>query len=122
MTLPSHLDCRRAKGRGWIAGGGDITGAFAFLGASCCVLPILLVNLGVSSALVANLAFFARARDWFIGLTFVFIAAGLFVALRGGRRPRPRFWIALGLALVLLAAAWVMPSYERELLQWIRPR
>ncbi len=107
---------------GWLAGGGLLSGAFAILGASCCVLPIILVNLGVSSALVANLVFFARAREAFMGLTLVLLAAGVVFALRGGRRPRLGFWIALGAGIVLLAAAWIMPLYERELLQWVRPR
>jgi mercuric ion transport protein len=113
---------RALRGRGWLAGGGVLSGAFALLGASCCVLPILLVNLGVSSALIANLAFFARAREAFMALTLALLAAGVVFALRGARRPRPGFWIALGAGLVLLAAAWIMPHYERELLQWVRPR
>lgn len=99
-----------------------LSGAFALLGASCCVLPIILVNLGASSALVANLAIVARARELFIVLTIVLLAAGAWFALRGGRRPRLQFWIMLAFALVLLAAAWIMPHYERELLQWVRPR
>jgi mercuric ion transport protein len=111
-----------SRGRGWLAGGGVLSGAFALLGASCCVLPIVLVNLGVSSALIANLAFFARAREVFMALTLVFLAAGVVFALRGGRRQRPGFWIALGAGLALLTAAWIMPHYERELLQWLRPR
>ncbi len=111
-----------SRGREWLAGGGIVSGVFALLGASCCVLPIVLVNLGVSSALVANLAFFARARDVFIVLTVVLFSAGLVFALRGGRRPQLGFWIALSGGLVLLTAAWIMPQYERELLQWVRPR
>jgi mercuric ion transport protein len=111
-----------SRGRGWLAGGGVLSGSFALVGASCCVLPVLLVNLGVSSALVANLAFFAHAREAFMALTLVLLVAGVFVALRGGQRPRLGFWTALGAGLVLLAAAWIMPHYERELLQWASPR
>lgn len=110
------------QARGWLAGGGVLSGVFALLGASCCVLPILLVNLGVSSALVSNLAVFARARDVFMGLTIVLLSAGTFLALRGGRRVRVQFWVALLAALILLAAAWIMPHFERDLLQWVHPR
>lgn len=105
-----------------IEGGGVISGMFAFVGASCCVLPIILVNLGLSSALVANLAFFARAREVFMGFTIALLLAGAIFALGAGRRQSVRFWIMLILALTLLAAAWFMPFYERELLQWVRSR
>jgi mercuric ion transport protein len=108
-------------GRGWLAGGGVISGALALLGTSCCVLPLVLVNLGISRALVAHLAFFVRARDVFIALTLVLLAAGVVVALYGGRRPRRRFWLAVGTGFALVAAAWLMPHYERDLVQWVRP-
>jgi hypothetical protein len=85
-------------------------------------LPILLVNLGLSSAVVANFAVFSRARDAFIALTRVRLAAGVVFALRGGRRPRLGFWNALGAGLVLPAAAWIVPRYGRELRQSVRLR
>jgi mercuric ion transport protein len=115
-------DSKTLPARGWLAGGSVLSGAAALLAASCCVLPILLVNLGVSSALVANLALFASVRELFMALTVLLLATAVVFALRGGRRPRRRFWIALGAALTLLAGATIMPRYERELLQWVRPQ
>ena len=53
MTAETDNDVtvtKASRANGWLAGGGVLGGFFAFLGASCCVLPILLVNLGVSSA------------------------------------------------------------------------
>lgn len=104
---------------GWLAGGGVVSGLLAFLGASCCVLPIILINLGLGSALVANLAVFARYRVWFIGIALALVVASIIFACRGGRRPRPRFWISAGGASLLLAAAWILPHYEGALLRWL---
>lgn len=118
MTLETDKSVT-PKGAGWLAGGGVFAGFFAFLGASCCVLPIILVNLGLSSAFVANLAMFARYRISFIGVAFALVVASIVFAYRGGRRPRPRFWISAGAALLLLTAAWIMPHYEGAMLRWL---
>ncbi len=116
MTEETH---KPANGAGLLVGGGVLSGLFAFLGASCCVLPIVLVNLGLGGAFVANLAVFARFRMWIIGAALAFIAASIVFALRGGRRPRARFRISVGAALVLVAAAWILPYYEGALLGWL---
>jgi len=107
------------RANSWLAGGGLLGGVFAFLGASCCVLPILLVNLGVSSALVANLGFFARYKTHFMIVAALLLAAAIVFALRGGRRPKLRFWISVAAAALLLAGAWILPHYEGELLRWL---
>ncbi len=117
MTEQNNNESSQKSGS-WFAGGGIIAGFFAFIGASCCVLPIILVNLGVSTALVGNLAFFARAQVWFQWLTLVLIAAGFFFAFRRGR-PRPRVIALLCLAVVLAVAAYVLPSYEGAILRWL---
>lgn len=121
MTVKTDKSVR-PKGAGWFAGGGVLAGFFAFLGASCCVLPIILVNLGLSGALVANLAILARFRVPIIGLALALVIASVALACRGGRRPRLRFWISAGVALLLAAAAWIIPHYEGALLQWLNPR
>lgn len=111
-----------SRANGWLAGGGLLGGVFAFLGASCCVLPILLVNLGVSGALVANLGFFARYKALFMIVAALLLAVAIVFALRGGRRPKVQFWISGALAALLLAGAWILPSYEGELLRWLNLR
>ena len=118
MTEETHKPLT-AKEAGLLAGGGVLSGLFAFLGASCCILPILLVNLGVGGALVANLAVFAGFRLWFIGAALVLVVASMFFAFRGGRRPRRGFWISAAAASLLIAAAWIMPHYEGTLLRWL---
>lgn len=108
-----------SRANGWLAGGGVLSGVFAFLGASCCVLPILLVNLGVSSALVANLGFFARYKNAFMIVAALLLAGAIVFALRGGRRPKARFWVSVAVAVLLLVGAWILPSYEGALLRWL---
>lgn len=125
MTIDTDNETTAAKGsraNGWLVGGGLMGGVFAFLGASCCVLPILLVNLGVSSALVANLGFFARYKTAFMIVAALLLAGAIVFAFRGGRRPKARFWVSVVTAVLLLAGAWILPSYEGELLQWLNLR
>lgn len=113
---------KASRANGWLAGGGVLGGFFAFLGASCCALPILLVNLGVSSALVANFGFFARYKNAFMIIAMLLLAGAIVFGLRGGRRPKTRFWISVSVAVLLLAGAWILPSYEGALLRWLNLR
>ena len=82
----------------WVAGIGAATGLGALIGASCCVLPLVLINLGFSAALMSNLGFFVRAKPYFMVLTVALIVLGLVAAFWKGRRPGSR-------AIVLLSAA-----------------
>ena len=106
------------KRGGWFASGGLIASLFAFIGASCCVLPIILVNLGVSTTLVAQLGFFARNQALFQWVTLALLIAATFFAFRNGR-PRMRVIVLLVIGFVLAAIAYVLPSYEREILEWL---
>jgi len=83
------MENKKPNKGGLFATGGTLTGIFAFIGASCCILPIILVNLGVSSALVSNLGFFARFRTWFMALTICLILGSFIYAYRSGRKPAP---------------------------------
>jgi len=107
------------RATGWFAGAGVLTGFFALLGASCCILPLVLVNIGMGSAFAANLGPLARWREPLIGVTALLLLAALIFAFRGGRRPRARFWISIGVASLLLATAWQRPQHELEILRWL---
>lgn len=108
---------------GWLASGGALSGLAAFVGASCCVLPIVLVNLGLGSALFAShLAFFARARPWFLGAAAALIAAAVIAAFRGGRRPRPAVAAMLVAATLFTVGAWWFPHIEPQVLRWLSLR
>jgi mercuric ion transport protein len=104
---------------GWIAGGGALSGLGALIGASCCVLPLILINLGVSAALVGKLAFVARFQHYFMGGAVILLAAAIVAAFWKGRRPGKRVVITLALAAALIVAAYVMPFYEPQLLRWV---
>ncbi len=106
----------------WVAGIGAVTGLGALIGASCCVLPLVLFNLGVSAALVSNLAFFAQAKPYLIVITAVLIVVGFATAFWKGRRPNRRILGVLTAAGLLAFAAVILPYYERELLQLVNVR
>ena len=110
---------KRPKKGGVMAGGSVLSGFAAFVGASCCVLPLILVNLGISTALVGKLAFFARAQHYFMGAAVVLLGAAIIAAFWKGRRPSKRVSITLVLAALLVVVAYIMPFYESQLLRWM---
>lgn len=121
MTDVTETGSGNRKRGGWLASGGVLASVFAFIGASCCVLPVILVNLGVSTALIANLGFFARNQALFQWVTLALLTAAAFFAFRNGR-PRTRVIILLVLGFSLAGVAYVLPSYEREILEWLNLR
>lgn len=102
----------------WLSRGSVFAALGSFIGASCCVLPILLVNIGVSSALVSNLAFFVRARPYLLAGTIVLIVLGMYIAFRNGR-PKRSTTMILCASVVIAAAALILPAYEPELQSWL---
>ena len=101
-----------------LALGGSLLGGFgAFIGASCCVLPLILFNLGVSSAVIAQLGFFARYKDVFFLCALALLVVGVAVAFYKGRRPTRLVAIIFIGAAVLICASYFLPMYEPELLR-----
>ncbi len=105
---------------GLLAGGGVFTGLGALLGASCCVLPILLVQLGVSTAFVAHLSLFANAKPFLMAATALIVAGGFITAFWGGRRPRRSVLVLLICAALLVAASSALPYFEGHIVRWMR--
>ena len=99
---------------------GIVSGFLALIGASCCVLPLVLINLGVSAALVSHLGVLARWQPWLLGLTLVLLAAGIGMMIRRGHRPGPWQSAIVFLAVALVIAAGLMPFFETDLLRWVR--
>jgi len=104
---------------GLFATGGTLTGVFAIVGASCCILPIILVNLGVSSALISHLGFVARFRSWFMALTICLVIGGFIYAYRGGRKPSRRILVFLVLAGILAIGSAILPYFEGDIQRWM---
>ena len=62
---------RRGAGL-WAAGG--VVGAL--LASSCCIVPLVLVMLGVSGAWIGNLSTLERYNPYFFAITLVLLAGG----------------------------------------------
>ncbi len=117
MTDEKH-NLRRANGGGWFAGGGVAASILAFIGASCCLLPIVLLNLGIGTAFAGNIAFLGKFQIWFQGLTIVLLAAGYYFAFRRGR-PSGRVLAWLIFATLFAAVAFTVQRYEGAIVQWL---
>lgn len=104
-------------------------GALAAVGASlCCVVPLLLVMLGVSGAWIATLTRFEPLRPLFIALALLFLGLAfrrLYLVPPAcapdeacadphvRRRQRAAFWIASVLLVGLIAAPWAATLFYR---------
>lgn len=100
---------------------GTFAGLFALIGSSCCFLPVLLVNLGVSVGLVERLGFFARHRTLMLWVSAALLVIATIIIFRNGR-PRRSVLIWLALGVIFVAVAYILPNYERELLAWSNRR
>lgn len=100
---------------------GTFAGLFALIGSSCCFLPVLLVNLGVSVGLVERLGFFARHRTLMLWVSAALLVLATIMIFRNGR-PRRSVLIWLGVGAIFVGVAYILPNYERELLAWSNRR
>ncbi|MFN7179622.1 hypothetical protein [Hyphomonas sp.] len=116
-TQSRHPSSEHAPG--WLSGAGILSGFFALLGASCCILPLLLAYVGLGSVLAANLALLERWREPMIAATALLMLAAFIAAFWKGRRPRAKFWTSMGVSSLLLAVAWQLPQHEIEILKWL---
>ena len=89
----------------------------AFVGASCCALPVILASLGLAGAWIANLEVFVVYRAYFTVAALVLIVLGWAIALR--RRPSGRTFLILGLATVIVLAALLLTQYEGEISRYL---
>lgn len=98
---------------GWLAAGGF---AGALLASSCCVLPLVLVMLGVSGAWIGNLTALEPYQPFFAALALICIALGfwhVYVRPRGTCASarsllitKVALWLAAVLTLIALTADW----------------
>jgi len=72
------------SGKRWFAAGGALG---ALLASSCCILPLILISLGVSGAWIGSLTALEAYKPIFIGVAAVFIAAGFWRVYF--RKPEP---------------------------------
>lgn len=103
-----------ARNHGWLLATGGTIGAL--LASSCCVVPLLLVTLGVSGAWIGNLTALAPYKPYFLAAAVPLLGAAFWhVYFKSGKAccagpdcPRPPsiritkavLWLATGLALL----------------------
>jgi|TARA_R110000787_G_scaffold219216_1_gene327953 mercuric ion transport protein len=101
-----------------LAAGSGLTSAIAgLIGASCCVLPIVLFNMGVGSAVIGNLIFFADKTEYFLIGALLFIVLGIIASVWGGRRPGRRAVIMFVMSVIIVILAYILPSFEGDILR-----
>lgn len=119
LIQPDTAGTRR---RGWLAVGGL---AGAVLASSCCIVPLLLVTLGVSGAWIGSLTVLEPYKPWFAGVALVFIGLGFrqvyfkarAACVDGSYCARPQstliakaaLWAATALVLLALTVNWWAP-------------
>lgn len=114
---PRDLRSAPAPGPSVLAGGSLFGGIAATFSASCCVLPLLMVQLGLGSALAANLAAFTAAQPYLVAVTLLLIGTSAIVAFRRGTPSRTTV-VTLGVSALLVATAIVLPWFEEDLIRW----
>ncbi len=114
MTIPDA--------KGW-----QVAGVLSAIGASlCCIVPLVLLALGIGGAWIANLTALEPYRPIFIGLTLLFLGLAyrqLYlttpVCAPGAACANPKvlapqrgiFWVVAVLLGALLAVPWIMPLF-----------
>lgn len=103
---------------GWLATGGMIG---AVLASSCCVVPLVLVSIGVSGAWIGNLTalepyspIFAAVAILCIGFGFwhvYFRRAGACATKRSVQITKVVLWLAAVLTVVALTTSWWAPLF-----------
>lgn len=103
----------------------------ATLATSCCIVPLVLVNLGWGGAWTANLAILQPYRIYLLMGAALLTGAGLFFFIRNCLKPcaacppqRPvrniLVPVSLAVSVLLIILALILPSIEPQLLRVLR--
>ncbi len=68
VTLQEGVPRKRVAAIGSVIG--------AVLASSCCIVPLLLVTLGVSGAWIGSLSALDPYKPWFVAITLIFLGFG----------------------------------------------
>lgn len=120
MSLNEHIqanDGQSDKASATVASLGLLAGVGALIGASCCVLPLILAIAGVGGSWVAGIGALTPYQPYLLGMAALFVGIGWSVALR--RRTRTRVFVVLGLATVLVVGSVLTAIYERPLTEFL---
>lgn len=110
--------------RSWLAAGGVLG---AFLASACCIVPLLLVSLGISGAWIGRLTALEPYKPLTSGIALVFIGSGFWhvyfrnkpECVEGSYCARPRssritktaLWGASVLVLLSITVNWWAPLF-----------
>ena len=90
----------------------------ALLASSCCVLPILLVQMGMASSLVMHLAWFDQYQDIFFITALAVLMLSMIASLINGLASKALIiWWIIG--VIFIVSAWTLPHYEFVLQRWL---
>ena len=118
--MKKNIESKKSKFiGGFFAGGGLIAATFAVVGASCCLLPLVLINLGLSSAVIGNLSLFSAAKPYFTAVSIGLVGLSFFAVYRNGRRPSGAMICLLIIASLFTILASLLPFFEGSIVRWI---
>ena len=117
MSEITEQHVQSGTGEKLAAGGGLASAIAGLIGASCCVLPIILFKIGVGSAIIGNLIFFADKTEYFLIGAVVLITLGFIASFWGGRRPGKRVIIIFCLSVFIVFLAYMLPSLKGDILR-----
>lgn len=117
-------DSRPALRKGWFAAGGIVG---AVLTSACCIVPLVLLTLGVSGAWIGNLTALAPYKPVFVVVTLAFLGLGFWhvyfrsrsECVEGSYCGRPlssiitksALWLATLLIVLSLTIEWWAPYF-----------
>ena len=118
------LEQPKPKQERWFAAGGILA---ALIASSCCVVPVVLVTLGISGAWIGNLTALEPYKIYFLGVTALLLAAGFWHVYIKPKKAcdsdsycaRPTssivtksvLWIGTGLALLSATVGYWAPLF-----------
>jgi len=114
-----------ARNHGWLLAAGGTIGAL--LASSCCVVPLLLVTLGVSGAWIGNLTALAPYKPYFLAAAVPLLGTAFWQVYfkpkkacgagpdcehpRSARITKAVLWLATGLALLAATVNFWAPLF-----------
>jgi len=121
LSAPQKIKDRRKT---WFAAGGVIG---AILASACCIVPLVLVTLGISGAWIGNLTALEPYKPYVAAVTLSLIGLGFWhvyfrqkpACVEGSYCARPQsaiitksaLWIATALVLLALTINWWAPLF-----------
>lgn len=107
-----------------------IASILAVIGASCCVIPLIFLNLGIGGAWLANLAILQPARPYLIAASIIALAASIYLFWRGRKsdcgscedapKRNTGTVILILISVLLIGAALIWPQIEPDLVRMLR--